>query len=874
MISERLSALLRENAFTDLPAEAQLAVALSPATRIEPELIRAVRLTTLPRLDVAVESDLWFSDWVGSRSTGSVVLRAELLAPLRAVLVGHLAEHEDDPLHQVWSVLAAAHDDCLTPALRLEERVTELALTGGDWQPALRGVLRSLVEERRAGIADWTYGAWLRLPDEVLNSSIAWLIGQAAKEFADQDHLPRTVPADLRAADVRLIADVVGTRHLRVTAEDGKLGVGGEPADGDASIEVVNTDPAVVDIVHPDGEETTILIPADRTVWSPAGGAQLSAGIRPPVEFVERGVATLPSVLLCWADRFPPRDQEADLDSLTDWLTSADPVALRLLYGGTGERQLANALAAVARRTGWTVRREDFKSPPGNRTLVIIETALRMTPDELAHLVTAGGTPLRVLALDQTASAWWEAATHRLAEAGCHAVSQQRLGSVAAPVAAFRTAAAEFAGLLGLPRPDRRPQAPIPRSIEGIHSAALTFVLTRGQGQDADDLPDLEAEAWQAHSRLGPLMIVATLLHPLDRAEATTLLSTLNIGTSELLDQYERWYPTSRHGVVAPMRPRHLAAVMLRKLLAGENCLGVPGAKARSLFDRLRGMDSKYARRAIYAAATLAPAQELFDLLAAEHSGLLIDAPNAVLAEFATHATAGALTTLWNRLSRGWNNDLGIAMVAERIIGTGRSDDVHGRRELARRYTAAGLADRAVRATTELVKTMRLRAAAHPESYQALYTEVLGDHSRNLLQVGKQQEAVAAAHEAVRLAQDLGQSKLTVHRRNLATALLQYGQWLAVHGSERVAVETTAEAVDIHRMLAGLGGSRYDAELASALQAHGGVLSTSGLRDQAIDTLREAVTLLEDLTTQMPAIYHDQLGAAATALSNAERANR
>src|SRR5262249_34970166 len=63
---------------------AELAVPLSIAVRIEPELIRAIRLAVLPYLDVAAESDLWFSDLVASRGPDSIVLKPEVLPGLRA----------------------------------------------------------------------------------------------------------------------------------------------------------------------------------------------------------------------------------------------------------------------------------------------------------------------------------------------------------------------------------------------------------------------------------------------------------------------------------------------------------------------------------------------------------------------------------------------------------------------------------------------------------------------------------------------------------------------------------------------------------------------------------------------------------------------
>ncbi|QSY49702.1 hypothetical protein [Streptomyces griseocarneus] len=77
-------------------ADRELAVLLSTATRIEPELMRAVRLTAAPRLDVAAETELWFGDLVERRASGHIVLRRDLLPELRQELARQLATARED----------------------------------------------------------------------------------------------------------------------------------------------------------------------------------------------------------------------------------------------------------------------------------------------------------------------------------------------------------------------------------------------------------------------------------------------------------------------------------------------------------------------------------------------------------------------------------------------------------------------------------------------------------------------------------------------------------------------------------------------------------------------------------------------------------
>ena len=95
----------------DGPA-AELAVPLSVAVRVEPELIRAIRLRVLPHLDVSAESALWFDDaLVNSRGPDSLVLRHEVLPALQAQLADQLARSgPDDPVRAVGSIIAELHD--------------------------------------------------------------------------------------------------------------------------------------------------------------------------------------------------------------------------------------------------------------------------------------------------------------------------------------------------------------------------------------------------------------------------------------------------------------------------------------------------------------------------------------------------------------------------------------------------------------------------------------------------------------------------------------------------------------------------------------------------------------------------------------------
>ncbi|MGW7569103.1 CHAT domain-containing protein [Streptomyces tendae] len=223
----------------------ELATLLSFATRIEPELIRAVRLVLLPHLSAADEADLWFCDWVGARSSEAIALLPECLPSLRAALVARL---EGEPrLRRVEEIVTRLHGG-LSPALALEERITWACLID---DPAtadryLGRALHALVQEGRSGLADWFAGAWERLPEEVRSSGGAWAFANAVRRHGPRLEIGPGSGVDL--AVVAAIADAVGETGLGVLREGGRLWLGPPRGRAAAAILVPDTHPRVIEV--------------------------------------------------------------------------------------------------------------------------------------------------------------------------------------------------------------------------------------------------------------------------------------------------------------------------------------------------------------------------------------------------------------------------------------------------------------------------------------------------------------------------------------------------------------------------------------------------------------------------------------------------
>ncbi|WP_329260098.1 CHAT domain-containing protein [Streptomyces pseudovenezuelae] len=223
----------------------ELATLLSVATRIEPELIRAVRLRLLPHLDVGAEADLWFCDWVGARTPEAIALLPECLPYLRAGLVDRL---EREPrLRAVKAVITEFHDG-LSPALLLEEQVTWDSLTGDTEGAAqhLNRALHALVRENRSGLAGWFAEASLRLPAEALSTATAWSLANASRP-----HVPSLTPGtapELTLDTVSSIASAIGQARLGVLRAGSTLLLGNVRGEDAAAVAVPDTSPRVVEV--------------------------------------------------------------------------------------------------------------------------------------------------------------------------------------------------------------------------------------------------------------------------------------------------------------------------------------------------------------------------------------------------------------------------------------------------------------------------------------------------------------------------------------------------------------------------------------------------------------------------------------------------
>lgn len=449
-----------------LPGDVALAVALSVVTRIEPELVRAVRLHVLPRLDVGAEADFWFSEWVGRRQPDLVMLDEGLLPMLR----GRLAEDwraapPDAPLRRLREIVTARHPS-LPPVFRVEEDATWEALLG-DLAKAAELLYRPLVSMDTGNndrLADWVVEARRRLPENLLCTDEAWHLTLVAKAKREREAIEEPDALDLAATG--RVEKVLGpaASHYRehwigVRWDGDELVLGEVPAEAGLRIKVRGISPLLLRVTTDDGQDrwydvgggkrvrprrgavvrvrtaegTCFLVPQEkaRTVGAakiltlvPVADRRAECWLQQVTYDGRRAVASgQPSMMLAEALRAVTSYPE--IVSEVARRIDAGPAAVLLLTGAdeVTRVQLADDYAATCERAGWTVLRarqdpgttltlgDEVPGRTGRGALVVVDRAEYWHPHHLALLVVnlrhSGFAKLRVLLLARREDAWW-----------------------------------------------------------------------------------------------------------------------------------------------------------------------------------------------------------------------------------------------------------------------------------------------------------------------------------------------------------------------------------------------------------------------------------------------------------------------------------
>lgn len=174
-----------------------------------------------------------------------------------------------------------------------------------------------------------------------------------------------------------------------------------------------------------------------------------------------------------------------------------------------------------------------------------------------------------------------------------------------------------------------------------------------------------------------------------------------------------------------------------------------------------------------------------------------------------------------------------------------------------------------IRAQEEVITAYRESAATDPVIYSPMLADALASSARTLAQLGRREDALAAAEEAVvlhrrELARDPSSSD---DLASLASALRARGLIQSELGRREDALASAEEVVVIRREQAKRSPAEHMPDLAQSLIDLGRWWSELGQRENALACTEEAVAILREVTERWPVFLLD-LAASLSQLGN------
>jgi hypothetical protein len=229
----------------------------SLAVKVEPTLLRSLRLELEPRLDVGAESDLWWSDLVGTRGHDGILLRPAIADELREELRALLAAGDPRP-GLARRIITNAHA-ASAPAIVLEEDLAWAAAADPDPEARAEELMREPLRafaDGRTSVASWVAQSLPRLPAVARSAAATWYLEQASRpHLRTGSDLGSAAPDDIDTDALSALLGNVTLTKLGVMRVGDRLHLGDVGIDG-AAIDVLASDPRVVEIIASNIERT------------------------------------------------------------------------------------------------------------------------------------------------------------------------------------------------------------------------------------------------------------------------------------------------------------------------------------------------------------------------------------------------------------------------------------------------------------------------------------------------------------------------------------------------------------------------------------------------------------------------------------------
>ncbi len=597
--------------------------------------------------------------------------------------------------------------------------------------------------------------------------------------------------------------------------------------------------------------------------------------------------------------------RETEMASLSDWMGSAPPIAVRVLTGpaGTGKTRLALELVDQAIEHEWdagfVTDRElgRFAAQANlaawgwqNPTLIVVDYAAARAQQlgnwlaELADNDTV--TPLRLLLLERHAdpgSGWWREA-FGLGSGDARAILKLLDPAEPVPVPALgdtEVRRAILAAILaqvgsGLRPPERGANPdfdgrlarvswggePLFLQMAGVLAAESGFehVLTLSRAKLAFTLADREISRIEkiatAHAMgstkdfVVHMAAYATLCQGLTRGEAlpaiaaekTALMRASAGDPSEVFRALASTLP-GEADAIAPVLPDMIGeAVLLRA-----------GIDADAIVRAAASHRPRVAATVMRTAQDYVPQEQLAPL---DWLDRLIEAGGVDLAALTEIANALPSKTLVLRTRAAELH----AKIVE-MVKAMPDDGPTGQRcqilapalnNLAARLSEVGRPEEALGIAGDAVSLYRDLAAANSDAFNSNLAASLNTLANRLSEVGKREKALDIARESVELRRDLAAANPDAFTPNLAISLNNLANRLGEAGKRKEALDIARETVELRRALAAANPDAFTPNLATSLSNLAAMPREAGKREEALDVAREAVELRRALAAANP----------------------
>ncbi len=179
-----------------------------------------------------------------------------------------------------------------------------------------------------------------------------------------------------------------------------------------------------------------------------------------------------------------------------------------------------------------------------------------------------------------------------------------------------------------------------------------------------------------------------------------------------------------------------------------------------------------------------------------------------------------------------------------------------------------GRREEALLKAQEAVAIRRELAADRPDAFRPDLAMSLNNLANRLSELGRREEALLMAQEAVAIRRELAAARPDAFRPDLALSLNNLAKFLSELGRREEALLMAQEAVAIRKELAAARPDAFRPDLARSLNNLAKFLSELGRREEALLMAQEAVAIRRELAAARPDAFRPDLALSLNNLAN------